>query len=112
MTLQSLCNALSKPIRIAIIEYIRDNGQSSVRDVADALFGSTENLIPVRGHLHNLCIAGLLERVQIGREHSYDLASGRHDIIRQWAWDMTDLFDFKFLNTNSDQNRTVADPTL
>ena len=75
MKLSELCLILAVPIRVAILQYLHDNSPCTVRDVARVLFGAPTNVVPVRRHLRELCSAGLCQRVKIGREQFYTLAS-------------------------------------
>lgn len=73
-TMQRVCGALAVNLRIEIVRFVRKRESVTVREVADTLFGSPERMIPVRRHLQILCDAGLLQRVQIGREYTYTCA--------------------------------------
>ena len=75
-SLLRVCKALSSPRRVAIVEFVLAHEPVTVRDVADALFGSPDRLLAVRRHLKILCDTELLMRVQIGREHLYTSTDG------------------------------------
>lgn len=68
---QRVCKALSSLIRVEILQFVRKFQPVSVRDVADAFFGSPERLLAARRHLRTLCDVGLCTRIRIGREYLY-----------------------------------------
>ena len=71
MRLSDFCFILAVPIRIAILQYIKDNGSVTIRDISGALFGAPTNIVPVRRHLRILYTTGLCQRIKIGRELYY-----------------------------------------
>jgi predicted transcriptional regulator len=94
-TLQSVCAALSSSIRIEIIAFVRKQGSATVREIADALFGSPERMMPVRRHLQILHDAELLSREQTDREYTYHLSTGG-EVILDAIVQMRDLFDLPY----------------
>ena len=71
MPLSKFFSLFSMPIRIVLLEYLRDNEMVTLKAISECIFGSPSNLAPVRYHLQLLCDNGFCKRVQIGRRLYY-----------------------------------------